>query len=128
MQSPRPSSVIRALFVIAAATALAYYLGLIDRILLYRYGLEVTWSYGASSTVPCAIISAKWKDRLVECPFFFGGIDDPDLHLRIINWTDANLIFGNNKKEIIVSFTMGTSESAPKFLLIKDTSGQHLNN
>jgi hypothetical protein len=104
-----------------------YYLGIADRFLLYRYGLTVDWKYGASSTVPTAVVTAKWKGRLVKCPFYFGGIENPELHISNLRWAGSDIVFGNERMKIIISFKSGTVDTPPGFKLIEDNTQQHLN-
>jgi len=112
---------------LSAIIGLVYYTGIIDRVILHQYGLRVSWSFGASSTMPSAEVVAAWNKRLVKCPIFFLGIENADFHIKTIRWNGVNFAYGNGKKEIIVNYNMGTSKEPPSFKLIKDNTGQGWN-
>jgi hypothetical protein len=109
-------------------SVVAHYLHILDRVLLCANGLRVEWSFGATSTQPSATVFARWKGKEIECPFYFGGIDDAD-----IRFFDANrdgyrdIVFGNEEKTVIVGVLPGTTDRPPSFKLIKDNTGTGLN-
>lgn len=95
------------------------------RLLLSRYDLNVDWSYGATSTVPSAIVTFQWKGQAMECPFFLGGIEDPDLRFYDVNSDGIpDIVFGTSEEKIVVIFDPPKGEKPPRFKLERDDTGQ----
>jgi hypothetical protein len=98
---------------------------LCGRLLLSRYGLNVDWSYGATTTVPSATVTFQWKGQAMECPFYLGGIEDPDLRFYDVNGDGTpDIVFGTSEEKIVVIFDPPKGEKPPRFKLEQDDTGR----
>src|SRR5262245_54363409 len=79
-------------------------------------GLQTEWIFGgASSTVPDLQVWADYHGKRIECPLFFGGINDPELHFRDYDCDGRrDIVFENDQYKQIVSFTPGHGDSPPQ--------------
>lgn len=86
-----------------------------------RDGLQVEWSYGATSTVPSLRMWVDYRGQRIECPVFFGGIEFPELSFRDFDGDGTrDIVFANAKYKQVVSFTPAHGDSPPQFRIIRN--------
>ncbi|WP_395749842.1 hypothetical protein [Prosthecobacter sp.] len=86
-----------------------------------RDGLQMEWSYGATSTVPNLKMWADYRGQRIECPVFFGQMTDPELQFRDYDGDGRrDIVFENDQYKQVVSFIPAHGDTPPQFKVIRN--------
>lgn len=84
-------------------------------------GLQMEWSFGASTTVPSLEMWADYRGQKIQCPVFFGQMENPALEFRDYDGDGRrDIVLENHRYKQVVSFVPAQGDIPPQFKVIRN--------
>ena len=116
----RPAKII-AMGIVALACGWLYHVWRVAQNPYASDGLQLEWSYGATTTIPNLRVWADYRGQRVECPVLFGGIELAELQFRDFDGDGRrDIVFENDRYKQVVSFIPAHGDSPPQFKVIRN--------